>query len=746
MPKVPVYQRTETLRPAFQQGITTQASADDFGAAIGRGLSAIGEGVSNAGDALAEYRAIENETTAKDRHNQYLDDRRALMYDPETGYMNSQGKTALDQRAEYEKRLKELRYKYSDGLSPGASQLFNRAVDASEREGLQSGIIHAGAERKSYISNVSKSRIDTFTEEALAQYQNPQAVEKYIIAGEAELQRRAQLEGWGADMLENQTAEYRSGVHKNVALALANDDPVAAQEYVNEHKDVLTGPHRYDLETTLSDAVKQEQSKREADRILTSVASSGEASPAIEGVAGPRLVGGGEMTLAALRRFEGFRSTPYWDVNAYRTGYGSDTITRADGTVVPVTENVFVTRADAERDLARRAQEFQAGIRSDIGDQVWYDLPPAAQAALTSIAYNYGSLPSNVEAAAQTGDEQAIAEAIRARSGDNGGINKGRRMREAAMITGGGGASMSPAQNFTAMEAEIAKIEDPEVRELTRKRLYAALDAQEKANEYRERAAKQELWNAIDSGLTPDEVSVETRRTAGMSAVSAAWEYHEKTMARGEPKTDERVLYDLHRIAATDPERFANVDLFDYRSDLDKKDFADLQDKQNSALTNTREAVQTGKVYSDAYSQADAALEAIGLTTVGREGEDRRKTSERVAQFNNALRAQIDEYRAKNEALPSYAEIDQMISRLLLPVVFETPGAIFGSTWPSSREGFAFEARYRPDGTTVDIRVEYQDIPVELREAIKRDISLETGRKPSNEEVVERYEAFVLTQ
>ena len=32
-----------------------------------------------------------------------------------------------------------------------------------------------------------------------------------------------------------------------------------------------------------------------------------------------------------IKRFEGFRTTPYWDVNAYRTGYGSDTVTLADG-------------------------------------------------------------------------------------------------------------------------------------------------------------------------------------------------------------------------------------------------------------------------------------------------------------------------------------------------------------------------------------------------------------------------------
>jgi hypothetical protein len=43
-------------------------------------------------------------------------------------------------------------------------------------------------------------------------------------------------------------------------------------------------------------------------------------------------------------------------VNALRTGYGSDTVTLADGRVVPVTADTRVTREDAERDLARRVQ------------------------------------------------------------------------------------------------------------------------------------------------------------------------------------------------------------------------------------------------------------------------------------------------------------------------------------------------------------------------------------------------------
>ena len=138
-----------------------------------------------------------------------------------------------------------------------------------------------------------------------------------------------------------------------------------------------------------------------------------------------------------LRGFEGFRETPYWDVNAYRVGYGSDTVTLADGTVVPVTQGMTVTRADAERDLQRRlSQEFTPRLVNSIGQDVYSQLTPQQQAALVSITYNYGSLPGSVAEAIRSGDPAASAAAIRALATHNDGINADRRNREADIFAG----------------------------------------------------------------------------------------------------------------------------------------------------------------------------------------------------------------------------------------------------------------------------------------------------------------------
>lgn len=161
------------------------------------------------------------------------------------------------------------------------------------------------------------------------------------------------------------------------------------------------------------------------------------------------------VAASILRKEEGFRTTPYWDVNAFRTGYGSDTITRADGSVVRVAKGMTVTREDAERDLARRLPEFEARARR-AGGKAWDGLGDTTKGALLSVVYNYGSLPSSVAKAVRTGDTGSIANAVASLS-----ANKRRRQSEADIIRRAAGAAPS-AQPAPAAAPATAQAMVPE--------------------------------------------------------------------------------------------------------------------------------------------------------------------------------------------------------------------------------------------------------------------------------------------
>jgi GH24 family phage-related lysozyme (muramidase) len=166
--------------------------------------------------------------------------------------------------------------------------------------------------------------------------------------------------------------------------------------------------------------------------------------------------------LSVIKGFEGYIDHAKWDKTAYRAGYGSDTTTLADGTKVPITAGMKVTRDDSERDLARRAAEFEQHAAGQVGHDLWTTLPGNARAGLTSMTYNYGSLPHEVVAAAKTGDVNAIAQAVRGRQGDNGGENAGRRNKEADIISGPQGAADN-SNSFATQDGSTKYTMDTEV-------------------------------------------------------------------------------------------------------------------------------------------------------------------------------------------------------------------------------------------------------------------------------------------
>ncbi|MFC0809121.1 glycoside hydrolase family protein [Ensifer sp. P24N7] len=166
-----------------------------------------------------------------------------------------------------------------------------------------------------------------------------------------------------------------------------------------------------------------------------------------------------DLAKSVLRKEEGFRETPYFDVNAHRVGYGSDTTVLADGRVVRVRPGMRITRDDAERDLDHRLSNVEgARARQQLGD-LWNTLPANVQAGLLSVAYNYGSLPEGVISAARSGID-AIASAVAGLSS-----NPERRQREAALIRAGGGArgdaySRLPSASSVA-PISVTPISDP---------------------------------------------------------------------------------------------------------------------------------------------------------------------------------------------------------------------------------------------------------------------------------------------
>lgn len=267
MVTVPTYSPSVQTRPAFRQDLTVQATPEGFGAAVGRGLQSVAQGVGQVAEAQRAVTEMEDVTRAKEADNALAEWARNAMYG-DNGYMTLEGKAAVDARSAFETSFEQKRKEFAQGLTHGAQLKYADASEARMQAAKQDVIVHSAQQRKVWIKEASAARVDTFGEDALAGFSDPARVSKNIALGQAELRQQAALEGWDADTLANKEAEFISGVHKSIALRMAVDDPLAAKKYADDHATELTGPHQLELEVALSADVKKEQAKQAAAAIL----------------------------------------------------------------------------------------------------------------------------------------------------------------------------------------------------------------------------------------------------------------------------------------------------------------------------------------------------------------------------------------------------------------------------------------------------------------------------------------------
>ena len=270
-------------------------------------------------------------------------------------------------------------------------------------------------------------------------------------ASKAQMEERVKLQELKAKVLEHAKAQLQN---------IPEGDDAAYQAIIGQYKEMLPDEYaiaqkmKWNADTRKRFLLTPEQQYTQAKPTYKEF--SGEVyretpqglvpAPIVqqEAIPGARQ----DMTTNLIKEREGFIAKPEYDVNAYRAGYGSDTVTRPDGSVEKIKPGMSVSREDAERDLQRRIQtEFVPKAAAKVGEENWSRLPENTRAALTSIAYNYGNIPNRIVPAVQSGNPEAIAKAIESLAGDNKGVNAGRRMQEANIARGTGlpGSQAVPA-------------------------------------------------------------------------------------------------------------------------------------------------------------------------------------------------------------------------------------------------------------------------------------------------------------
>ncbi|MGE0424976.1 MAG: hypothetical protein AB7O88_22145 [Reyranellaceae bacterium] len=246
------------------------AGAGEFGASplLRLGLQAAQGAVGIAG-AVSPYLGSDNEATVKAADTKLGETEQALLFDPQTGYLNLQGEAAV-QRAPA----------VLDAYSEAQARTLDTAADDDQRRMLQeladkrlarfNEVVerHGAAQRQSWYDQVGDQRIAAMRADAALHWNSDALLRRALGTTRAEVRERAERKGWDSPLTEAALSRETSRVLVSAIGAAVDRDPERARSLRTRYAAVIENTDRAALDALLAEAQTRERAHAASAEIL----------------------------------------------------------------------------------------------------------------------------------------------------------------------------------------------------------------------------------------------------------------------------------------------------------------------------------------------------------------------------------------------------------------------------------------------------------------------------------------------
>ena len=600
--------------------------------AVGDATQALGRGVTDIGNAIFEREA----TAAATERDTYVSDQlRDLLYNPETGFATTQGRTAVDRRGAVMEQIDGLRSSAMEGLNATAQRKLEASIQRRLDGARQSVELHTLGERDRWLDGASSARVEAAMQDSLA---NPSATAESLAIIENETRARGLREGWGAERTAVELEAARSGVYVSQVERIAATDPIAAMEYMRNNEGSMRPSDLAAIEAKL-----QPEVHRAVGRAMGAAAAfSGVSTEYLASIRSAES-GGNDSAKnplsSATGRYQFIEST--W--REMMTKHPELGLT-AEGRLDPEQQERAIRAFTADNAKALTA----AGISPTNGN-LYAAHFLGAGGARTVLGADDSLMVSNL-----------VPSGVISANGFLKDMTVGDF--KAWANRKGGGSDIGYSENGGGIE-DLLEIQNPLEREaaINEYNLRSAVAEGEAAAELA--AARDQAFQYIENGNMIDDLPGSVRRSLGEDSMSALRTYQGKVLSGRAIETDDSAYYELRQMQAADPEGFRSLNLLTYRGKLSDGDWQKFVDAQTTPPS------------SGSLSSA-STLMGIASRQLGAAGIEDDKTT---AALQSTLLRWQDEFVSQNNRPPTQTEIDAEIGQQLLPVLIDGPG-MFGDS------------------------------------------------------------------
>ncbi len=651
MAKVPTFEGGQRRAPLHRGNFTVRATPEAFGAATGRGLTALGQGVGTLSEAVSTVADLRAQNALKTAQADYMEGARALVSDPETGFLSHTGSDAINGLAAVEAQLEELGRGIAERL-PG--QVRPRFQDFRIGHNTNLGremLRHKAEQTKAETRTASNRRIVVLKQEAVRNHTDPVAHLNSLTEAENEFRTMAGLEGLSDEVTEQKLAEYRDSVQSDIILQMAERDPLVAEARYEAVKDRLQEQTRQGIERRITPAVKIAKADAKAGALFAGLQADGGTDPVdhvtkflVRNVANnaPYLSGDAASDTLSGSAEDDTLETPDQPETQQPTLQGP-TLERARQ--LEEVDDLLRRRGDA---LAHRLNH--AGVMLSPGNLIFAQ----ALGAPLTIAFNEAdpSLPAAdvmAQAMGWTLSAEQLTELDQRLAGRSTGDFLAEFSTAAATLSGG-----------PDVAAELAAISDPEERQFAEAGLSVSLSkaTNQRRSTARERIAK--AFDVIERGGSLSDLSVAANGDLTANERSQLSELQRMIAETGQLKTKFVVADNLVHLFETDIIGFAIVDLADHKSKLDKDVYGHLLAWQELIRNDEDQAEEVSRYVAALRPAADDHLRRASVTPENLQGED----EEKAARFRTRLLLDVLAFRKEKNRFPYPEETARLADQL----------------------------------------------------------------------------------
>ncbi|HLX21625.1 MAG TPA: hypothetical protein VKR23_15880 [Gaiellaceae bacterium] len=231
------------------------------------------EGATIAGhalDAMQTASAQADQVATLDAHNQLLDAKTGLLWDPTSGALNVKGKAAVGNVDPVLGQFDDAADAIADGLTNDKQKLAFQKLRDNERQGLNLDLErHASGQLQEYDAQTVAAFSDNKQNEAAANAQDPGRVGQALGEGVDALKAAAPRQGWSPEVLQQKVENFQTATLTGViGRLLDNGQTASAKAYFDETKSLIKGDALGAIEKALQVGQAKSTGIQEADTII----------------------------------------------------------------------------------------------------------------------------------------------------------------------------------------------------------------------------------------------------------------------------------------------------------------------------------------------------------------------------------------------------------------------------------------------------------------------------------------------